>query len=82
MEVELGQIDINVEVALLYRCLAQTWKGQRYQALHILSYLKRYSFYMIVFDSNGVAWYDIQFNWDDWVGFYDNTKDDIPPNSP
>ena len=79
---ELRCINIHVEVALIYRYLDQPKKWHLDQDLHIFSYLKHYSNYRIVFDSNIVAWYDIQFKRAGWTEFYGNTKDEIPQNAP
>jgi len=54
--VELGRIDINVDMALLSSYLAQPHIGHLEQALHIFCYLKHHLNAHLVFDPNYVSW--------------------------
>ena len=59
---ELGHIDIHVEVSLLSCYLTQPQKGYLDKAPHTISYLKHCYHSKIVFDSNSVVLNDSQFN--------------------
>ena len=65
--VDLGYIEIYVEVDLISHYLAQPLKGQLDQSLHIFSYLKSYYHSKVVFDSNTVSGKDNQLNRADWM---------------
>jgi hypothetical protein len=80
--VELGRIDINIDVALLSSYLAQPRVGHLEQALHIFSYLKHHATSHLVVDPNYIAWEQAGFQDYDWTEFYGNVKEAIPPNAP
>jgi hypothetical protein len=50
--VELGRIDIHVEVSMLASFLAQPREGHLDQCLHIFAYLKKHRRSTMVFDDN------------------------------
>ena len=54
--VELGQIDIHVQVAMLSRYLAQPRQGHLEAVFHIFAYLWKYKRSKVVFDDTCVNW--------------------------
>jgi hypothetical protein len=80
--VELGRIDINIDVALLSSYLAQPCLGHLEQALHIFGYLKHHLNSHLVFDPNYVSWDQTGIQDYDWTEFYRDAKEAIPPNAP
>jgi len=80
--VELGRIDIHIDVALLSSYLAQPRIGHLEQVLHIFSYLKHHLNSHLVFDPNYVLWEQAGFQEFDWREFYHDAKEAIPPNAP
>jgi hypothetical protein len=80
--VELGRIDIHIDVALLSSYLAQPRIGHLEQVLHIFSYLKHHLNSHLVFDPNYVFWEQAGFQEFDWREFYHDAKEAIPPNAP
>jgi len=80
--VELGRIDIHIDVSLLSSHLAQPRVGHLNQALHIFSYLKHHINSHLVFDPNYVVWNNADFHEYDWTDFYHEAKEAIPPNAP
>jgi hypothetical protein len=59
--VELGHIDIYINVALLSSFLAQPHTGHLQQVLHIFTYLKCHEQSNLVFDPNIVDWDESKF---------------------
>jgi len=80
--VELGRIDIYVDVALLSSHLVEPRTGHLEQALHIFSYLKAHLNSHLVFDPKYVTWEQASFEQYDWKDFYHDAKESIPPNAP
>jgi hypothetical protein len=80
--VELGCIDIYIDVALLSSFMAQPRVGHMNKVLHIFSYLKHHENSKIVFDPYPQPWDETQFKKYDWTDFYPNAKEPIPPNQP
>jgi hypothetical protein len=80
--VELGYIDINIDVALLSSHLAEPSLGHLEQALHIFSYLKYHATSHLIFGPNYVSWENASFQDHDWKEFYHDAKESIPPNAP
>ena len=83
--VELGRIDINFEVSILSRYLAQPRTGHLAQALHIFKYLELHKANEIAMDP---AYHDIE-NLDlvearmtAMKEMYPDAIEDIPPNAP
>lgn len=80
--VELGRIDIYIDVAMLSSHLAEPRVGHLEQVLHIFSYLKHHINSHLVFDPQYVAWEGAGFHDHDWQEFYKDTTEPIPPNAP
>ncbi len=76
--VELGRIDIYVNVSMTSSHLAQPRIGHMEQVLHIFSYLKHHEQSTFVFDPNQVNWDETQFQKYDWTQFYQDAKEAIP----
>jgi hypothetical protein len=79
--VELGRIDIYVDVALLSSYLCQPCVGHLEQVYHIFAYLKCHENSNMVFDPNYVSWEEEPFASGDWNEFYKDAKEQIPLNA-
>jgi hypothetical protein len=79
--VELGQIDIHIDISLLSSHLAQPRIGHLEQVFHIFSYLKHHMNLHLVFDPNYVSWERESFQEYDWKEFYHKAKEALPPNA-
>ena len=81
--VELGRIDILLEVSLLSQYLAAPRVGHLEAAYHIFAYLKSHPTMKLVFDDtdpqelggNGVKR-------EEWFDFYGDIEEELPPNMP
>jgi len=73
--IELGRIDIHIDVTLLSSYLAQPRVGHFEQVWHIFSSY-------LVFDPKYVNWDQADFQRYDWTDFYHDAKEPIPPNAP
>jgi Reverse transcriptase (RNA-dependent DNA polymerase) len=80
--VELGRIDIIVEVNMLSRYLVSPRVGHLEQALHIFTYLKRKGSCTMVFDPTEPVINESEFVQRDWSSFYPDAAESIPPNMP
>jgi len=80
--VELGRIDIMVDVSLLSSYTMQPRIGHLDQAFHIFGYLTRNKRATIVFDASYVEWNEAAFEKHDWSDFYRGAREKIPPNAP
>ena len=80
--VELGRIDIYVEVAMMSAYNAQPRIGHLEQLFHIFAYLKSHSKSTIVFDDNLPEVDESRFVLCDWQDFYGDIKEAVPPNAP
>jgi hypothetical protein len=80
--VELGCIDIMIDVSLLSSHTLQPRQGHLDQVFHIFGYLKRNRCAAIVFDESSVDWDENSFTKHDWSDFYRNAKELIPTNAP
>ena len=80
--VELGRIDIIVEVGMLSRYLVSPRVGHLEQALHIFTYLKRKPSCTMVFDPAYPVINEALFPQRDWSSFYPDAAESIPPNMP
>jgi hypothetical protein len=80
--VELGRIDIHIDVSLLSSYLAQPRVGHLQQVLHIFAYLRCHEQSTLVFDHNSVDWDEQQFPTHDWTEFYGTIKEALPTNAP
>jgi hypothetical protein len=81
-EVELGRIDIHIDVSMLSSHLAQPRIGHLEQVFHIFSYLKHHLNSHLVFDPNYVTWDEASFSKFDWTEFYHDAREAMPPNAP
>ena len=79
--VELGRLDIYVDVTLLSSYMAQPRRGHMEQVLHIFAYLKCHLQSNLVFDPNEIQWDEDKFKQYDWTSFYHDAKESIPPRT-
>jgi Reverse transcriptase (RNA-dependent DNA polymerase) len=80
--IELGRIDIFVEVSLLSRFLANPREGHLQQAFHIFGYLKRHERSKMVFDDTEPVIDQQRFKQVDWSEFYPDAAEPMPTNVP
>ena len=81
--VELGRIDIALEVSLLSQHLALPRVGHLEMAYHIFAYLDKHERSRIVFDPTEPVVPDPGvFKEVDWSDFYEDIKEELPPNMP
>ena len=81
--VELGRVDIAVEVSQVSSFLSMPREGRMEAALHIMSYLKHKHNSRLVLDpSYAVIDYGKFKKKEDWTEFYGDVEEDIPPNAP
>ena len=80
--VELGRVDILLEVALLSQHLALPREGHLQQALHVMGYLKEHKKMRLLFDSGYPNIDERLFKEYDWFDFYRYAEEKIPPNMP
>jgi len=80
--VELGRIDIHIDVCLLSSFLAEPRIGHLKQVFHIFTYLKHHMNSHMVFDPKYVSWDTASFTDYDWKEFYRDAKEATPPNAP
>ena len=80
--VEIGRLDILLEVTLLSQQLALPREGHLEQVLHIVGYLKQYPKFRLMFDCKAPRVNETWFLTYDWQDFYRDAKEAIPPNQP
>ena len=80
--IELGRIDIMVEVGLLARFQAAPRAGHLAQAFHVFAYLKHHKKSSLVFDWTEPELDLSQFAICDWKEFYPGAAESIPTNMP
>ena len=80
--IELGRVDILLEVSLMSTQLALPRDGHLEQLLHIVGYLKSHKKMRLLFDSSYPKVKDKWFQEYDWFDFYRDAKEAIPPNMP
>ena len=80
--VEIGRVDILLEVALMSQHMALPREGHMQELFHIFGYLKENKKLRILFDPKQPYVDDRWFKEYDWFDFYRYAKDDIPPNMP
>ena len=80
--VELGRIDIMVEVSMLSAHLANPRKGHLEQALHIFGYLKLFPKRTLAFDPRHPNIAENRFVKHDWSEFYRGAAEEMPPRMP
>jgi len=80
--VELGRLDIYIDVCLLSSHMCQPRIGHLEQVLHIFAYLKHHENSNMVFDPNYINWESEAFIKYDWTEFYKDAKEQLPVNAP
>jgi hypothetical protein len=80
--VELGRIDIMVNVSILSSYSMAPRQGHLDRVFHIFGYLKQNKRATIVFDESHVEWDKSSFEKQGWCDFYRDGKENIPSNMP
>jgi hypothetical protein len=80
--VELGRMDIMIDVTLLSSYTMQPRMGHLDQAFHIFGYLKRNRRATLIFDDSYVDWDESTFTTHDCTDFYRGAVESVPPNAP
>lgn len=80
--VELGRIDIDIEVSMMSRMLAAPREGHLEQVLHIFAYLKSHKRSTLVFDDTTPTFDESQFQECDWEEYYPGAAEVTPPGAP
>jgi len=80
--VELGCLDIYINVALLSSYLTAPHKGHLEAVYCIYGYLKSHAHSTMDFDDAYIDWNDSVFTVFDWTDFYGRVQEDIPLNAP
>ena len=80
--VEIGRVDILLEVSLMSTHLALPRQGHLEQIIHIFGYLKIHKKLRILFDSDHPQISSNRFKTYDWFDFYRDAEEAIPPNMP
>ena len=80
--VEIGRVDILLEVSVMSKYLAMPREGHLEQVLHIMGYVKCHKKLRLMFDSSEPGIDERWFTTYDWQDFYRDAKEAIPPNMP
>ncbi len=80
--VEIGRVDILLEVSMMSAHLALPREGHLEQVIHIFGYLKAHKKFRLMFDSDHPQISTNRFKSYDWFDFYRGAKEAIPPNMP
>jgi hypothetical protein len=80
--VELGRMDILLEVSLMSTYFAAPREGHLEQVFHIFGYLKKVPRKRIAFDPDYPEINESRFKAYDWNDFYRDAEEAIPPNAP
>jgi hypothetical protein len=80
--VELGRIDIMVEVAMLSHHLALPRTGHLEQALHVFLYMNKYARSTMVFDDMFPDFDEARFQKCNWADFYPEAAEAILDSAP
>jgi hypothetical protein len=80
--VEFGRIDIATEVSMLSSYLACPRKGHLENALHVIGYLRLKHNSRLIFDPTYPDIDQNAFPSFEWMEFYGNVEEAIPPNLP
>jgi hypothetical protein len=80
--VEIGRLDILLEVSLMSTFLANPREGHLEQVIHIFGYLKAHPKRKIAFDPDHPMIDERRFKRHDWEDFYRDAKEAIPENMP
>ena len=79
--IELGRLDILLEVSLLSSYLACPREGHLEEAIHIFGYLKHHEKKKIAFDPGHPRINEKRFKKYNWTDFYRDAREPIPPNA-
>ena len=80
--VEMGCMDISMEVSALSSCVVMPQEGHMQQVLHIFAYLKIHHNARLVFDPSYPEIKEEVFGKRDWSSMYDTDKEPITVNTP
>ena len=83
--VELGRVDICLEVSMMSSHLALPRKGHMEQVMQIFGYLRKYHNAELVFDPSNPLINELDFEKKDWASSefgHVEGKEDLPPNMP
>jgi hypothetical protein len=80
--IELGRIDIYTEVSMLSSHLCAPREGHLEAVYSIFAYLKKHDRSKVVFDDSCVDQDERLFPKYDWVDFYGDISEELPPNMP
>ena len=80
--IELGRVDILLEVSLLSSHLALSRVGHLQQVYHVFGYLKGSPRRRLFFDPDHPNISEDRFHKFDWVDFYKDSHEDIPLDAP
>lgn len=80
--VEIGRVDILLEVSVMSKYLAMPREGHLEQVLHIMGYLKCHKKLRLMFDSSCPKVDERWFTTYDWEEFYRDAEEAIPSNMP
>ena len=80
--VELGRLDILLEVSLMSAYLASPREGHLEEVLHIFAYIKQHPKRKLAFDPDSAQINQARFKKYEWTDFYRDAKEAIPSNMP
>lgn len=80
--VELGRIDIHVEVSQLASYLVAPRQGHMQAALYIFAYLRKHKDQIMLFNPHNWDCNESAFRPTDWKDIYGDIQEEIPPNLP
>ena len=80
--VEIGRVDILLEVSMMSSHLALPREGHLEQVIHMFGYLKTHKKFRLMFDSDHPQISTNRFKSYDWFDFYKDAKEAIPTNMP
>ena len=83
--VELGQVDICLEVSMMSSHLALPREGHLEQVLHIFSHLKKYHNVELIYDPSDPIIDESMWEAKDWASSefgHLEGKEEVPPNMP
>lgn len=80
--IELGRLDICINVALLSSYLTTRRQGHMEPIYCTYGYLKAHMKSTMVFDDSYINWNDSEFPFYDWREFYQDAIEHIPENAP
>jgi hypothetical protein len=80
--VELGRLDIHIQVAMLSSYLVQPRQGHMEAIYYLYGYLKSHDRSTMVFDTEYINWNEDDFPQYDWSEFYRDAREDHPNNAP